>query len=145
MNITRLCLANPVALLVAIILLMIFGLISLSRLPIQLTPEIEQPEITITTPWRAAAPYEIEAEIIEPQENVLRGLPGLTEMKATSYEGRGEINLTFDINMDMRRALVEVMNRLNQVSDYPDDADEPSVSSVGQDARAIAWFMIKII
>ena len=56
MNITRLCLANPVALLVAIILLMIFGLISLSRLPIQLTPEIEQPEITITTPWRAAAP-----------------------------------------------------------------------------------------
>ena len=145
MNITRLCLANPVALLVAIILLMIFGLISLSRLPIQLTPEIEQPEITITTPWRVAAPYEIEAEIIEPQENVLRGLPGLTEMKATSYEGRGEINLTFDINMDMRRALVEVMNRLNQVSDYPDDADEPSVSSVGQDARAIAWFMIKTI
>ena len=70
MNITRLCLANPVALLVAIILLMIFGLISLSRLPIQLTPEIEQPEITITTPWRAAAPYEIEAEIIEPQDRV---------------------------------------------------------------------------
>lgn len=45
--------------------------------------------------------------------------------------------------MDMRRALVEVMNRLNQVSDYPDDADEPSISTVGQDARAIAWFIIK--
>lgn len=145
MNITRLCLANPVALFVAIILLVIFGLISLSRLPIQLTPEIEEPEITITTPWRAAAPYEVEAEIIEPQEDVLRGLPGLTEIRATAYEGRGEINLTFAVNMDMRRALVEVMNRLNQVSDYPDDADEPSISSVGQDARAIAWFMIKTI
>jgi multidrug efflux pump subunit AcrB len=142
-NITRASLANPVALLVAIILLLIFGLISLSRLPIQLTPELEEPEITVTTPWRAAAPNEVEAEIIEPQEDVLRGLPGLTEMRATAHEGRGEINLTFAVNMDMRRALVEVMNRLNQISDYPDDADEPSISTVGQDARAIAWFIIK--
>jgi hydrophobic/amphiphilic exporter-1 (mainly G- bacteria), HAE1 family len=142
-NITRSCLDNPVALLVAIILLLIFGSISLSRLPIQLTPELEQPEITVTTNWRAAAPNEVEAEIVEPQEDVLRGLPGLTEIRATAHEGRGEINLTFAVDMDMRRALIEVMNRLNQVPDYPDDADEPSIDSVGQDARAIGWFIIK--
>ncbi|MCZ6803930.1 MAG: efflux RND transporter permease subunit [Proteobacteria bacterium] len=143
MDITRSCMANPVALLVAIILILIFGSISLSRLPIQLIPEIEEPEITITTNWRAAAPNEVEAEIIEPQEDALRGLSGLTEIRAGAFEGRGEINLTFAVDMDMRRALVEVMNRLNQVSDYPDDADEPSISTVGQNARAIAWFMIK--
>jgi hydrophobic/amphiphilic exporter-1 (mainly G- bacteria), HAE1 family len=142
-NITRSCLGNPVALLVAIILIMIFGSISLSRLPIQLTPELEEPEITITTNWRASAPNEVEADIIEPQEDVLRGLPGLTEIRATAHEGRGEINLTFSVGTDMRRALIEVMNRLNQVPDYPDDADEPSISSVGQDAKAIAWFIIK--
>ncbi|MCG8379102.1 MAG: efflux RND transporter permease subunit, partial [Proteobacteria bacterium] len=143
MIITRSSLGNPVALLVAVILILIFGSISLSRLPIQLTPELEEPEITISTTWRAAAPYEVEAEIIEPQEDVLRGLPGLTEIRASAHEGRGEINLTFAVDMDMRRALVEVMNRLNQVPDYPDDADEPSISTVGQDARAIAWFIIK--
>jgi hydrophobic/amphiphilic exporter-1 (mainly G- bacteria), HAE1 family len=144
-NITRSCLGNPVALLVGIILILIFGTISLSRLPIQLTPELEEPEITITTTWRAAAPNEVEAEIIEPQEDVLRGLPGLTEIRARAHEGRGEINLTFAVEMDMRRALIEVMNRLNQVPDYPDDADEPSISTVGQDARAIGWFIIKTI
>ncbi len=143
MDITRACLGNPVALLVAVILILIFGTISLSRLPIQLTPELERPEITITTTWRAAAPNEVEAEIVEPQEDVLRGLPGLTEMRAQANEGRAQINLTFAVDMDMRRALIEVMNRLNQVSDYPDDADEPSISTVGQDARAIAWFIIK--
>ena len=143
MNITRSCLDNPVALLVAIILILIFGSISLSRLPIQLTPELEEPQITITTNWRAAAPNEVEAEIIEPQEDVLRGLPGLIEIRATAHEGRGAINLTFTVETDMRRALVEVMNRLNQVTDYPDDADEPSLSSVGENARAIAWFIIK--
>ncbi len=143
MDITRACLGNPVALLVAVLLIVIFGSISLSRLPIQLTPELEEPEITITTTWRAAAPYEVEAEIVEPQEDVLRGLPGLTEIRAEANEGTAQINLTFAVDMDMRRALVEVMNRLNQVSDYPDDADEPSISTVGQDARAIAWFIIK--
>ena len=143
MNITRACLSNPVAMLVAVLLVLIFGLISLFRLPIQLTPELEEPEITITTPWRAASPNEVEAEIVEPQENVLRGLPGLTEIKAEANEGRAVINLKFAVETDMRRALVEVMNRLNQVSDYPDDADEPSITTVGQNARAIAWFIIK--
>ena len=143
MYLTRSCLANPRALFVGAVLLFIFGSISLSRLPIQLTPELEEPEITITTKWRSSSPNEVEAEIIEPQEDVLRGLPGLTEIRAKAFESRGEINLTFVVGMDMKRALIEVMNRLNQVSDYPDDAEEPSISTVGQDARAIAWFIIK--
>lgn len=143
MTVTRLCLGNPVAVKVAVILVLIFGLLSLFRLPIQLIPEVDEPEITITTNWRAAAPNEVEAEIIEPQEDVLRGLPGMTELTATASEGRGEINITFAVGVDMRRALIEVLNRINQVSEYPIDADEPVISTVGADARAIAWFIIK--
>ncbi len=143
MNLTRLSLANPVAVLVAVILAILFGLISLNRLPVQLTPEVEKPEITIQTRWRAAAPEEIEAEIIEPQENALRGLPGMTEMVAKARRGQGEITLSFVVEMDMQRALVEVLNRLNRVPFYPDDADEPVISSVGGNSRAIAWFIIK--
>ncbi|MCG8324754.1 MAG: efflux RND transporter permease subunit, partial [Thiotrichales bacterium] len=143
MTLTRLCLGNPVAVKVAVILCLIFGVLSLQRLPIQLIPEVEEPEITITTTWRAAAPYEVEAEIIEPQEDVLRGLPGMTEMTSTASEGRGEINITFAVGIDMRRALIEVLNRINQVSEYPVDADEPVINTVGADARAIAWFIIK--
>lgn len=143
MTITKLCLDNPVAVIVAVIMVIILGSISLQRLPIQLTPELEEPEITITTVWRAAAPNEVEAEIIEPQEDVLRGLPGMTELRASAQDGRAVINLTFIVEMDMRRALIEVLNRLNQVPDYPADADEPMISTIGTDARAIAWFIIK--
>ncbi|MEE9287725.1 MAG: efflux RND transporter permease subunit, partial [Gammaproteobacteria bacterium] len=143
MTLTRRSLSNPVAVLVAVLLVLLFGAISFARLPIQLTPEVEEPEITITTPWRAAAPNEVEADIIEPQEDVLRGLPGMTELLANAQEGRGEITITFAVGTDLRRALVEVMNRLNQVPRYPEDADEPIISTVGADARAIAWFMIK--
>jgi len=56
MPLTRLGLSNPVAVAVGCLLLVIFGLLSLARLPIQLTPDIERPTISISTGWRAAAP-----------------------------------------------------------------------------------------
>lgn len=145
MTLTRLALSNPVATLVAVLLVSMFGLISLFRLPIQLTPEVERPEITITTIWRAAAPQEVEAEIIEPQEDVLRGLPGMTEMLANAQRGRGSITVKFAVGTNLQRSLLEVLNRLNRVSRYPEDAGEPVLSSVGGDSRPIAWFILKTL
>ncbi|MEE8496153.1 MAG: efflux RND transporter permease subunit, partial [Xanthomonadales bacterium] len=144
MTLTRMALSNPVAVIVACILVVIFGMISLSRLPIQMTPDITRPEITIITRWRASAPNEIESEIIEPQEDVLRSVPSLLKLESTSSYGRGSINLEFAIGTDMSRALIEVMNRLNQVPRYPVDADEPAIR-VGGDRfeKVIAWFGIQ--
>ena len=104
MTLTRLGLGNPVAVAVAVLLAVMFGLISLGRLPIQLTPEVELPEITITTIWRAAAPEEVESEIIEPQEDVLRGLPGMTEILSKAQRGQGSITITFQVGTDLRRS-----------------------------------------
>lgn len=143
MNLTRLSLSNGVATFVVVLLAIIFGLISLNRLPVQLTPEVEKPEITISTNWRAASPEEIEAEIIEPQEKVLRGLPGMTEMLSKAQRGRGEISIKLAVGTDLQRALVEILNRLNRVAQYPEDADEPVLSTVGGSSRPIAWFIIK--
>ncbi len=142
-TLTRISLSNPVAVVVACLLLGIFGIISLSRLPIQLAPEIERPEITIATVWRASAPNEIESEIVEPQEDVLRGIPGLLKLQSTANFGSSYVNLQFAIGTDMNRALIEVMNRLNQVPRYPVDAEEP-VISVGGDGfdKIMAWWAI---
>ncbi len=145
MIIARAAIGNPVATLVGVLLVILFGLISLNRLPIQLTPEVEQPEITITTTWRAAAPEEVEAEIIEPQEKVLRGLPGMTEMLSNARRGQGEISIKFIVGFDLQRGLVEVLNRLNRVPRYPADADEPVLSTVGGRSRPVAWFIIKAL
>ena len=143
MTLTKQALGNPIAAFVAVLLVVLFGAISLSRLPVQLTPEVKKPEITISTSWRAAAPEEIEAEIIEPQERVLRGLPGMVEMLASASRGQGQISIKFVVGHDLQRGLVEVLNRLNRVARYPADADEPVLSTVGGQSRAIAWFIIK--
>ncbi len=143
MVLTKISLSNPVAVIVAGILIAIFGTISMFRLPIQLAPEIERPEISISTVWRASAPNEVESEIVEPQEDVLRGLPGMLRMQSTANFGRSFINLQFDIGTDMNRALIEVMNRLNQVPRYPVDADEPIISVGGDEfEKVIAWWAI---
>ncbi len=143
MKLTRLGLGNPVAVVVGVLLAILFGLISLNRLPVQLTPEVERPKITINTTWRAAAPEEVESEIIEPQEDVLRGLPGMTEILARAQRGRGSITITFQVGTDLRRGLLEVLSRLNRVQRYPADANEPTISSLGGRSRAIAWFILK--
>jgi len=141
---TKISLSNPVAVVVACILLAIFGTISLFRLPIQLTPDVERPEITISTSWRASAPNEIESEIVEPQEDVLRSIPGLLKMETTANFGSSYVNLQFAIGTDMNRALIEVMNRLNQVPRYPVDAEEPVISVGGNDFdNVIAWWAIQ--
>jgi len=143
---TRLSLANKVAVAVGGILLAIFGVLSLTALPVQLTPEVQRPQISVNTGWRAAAPQEVEAEIIEPQENMLRGIPGLRRMTSTAAQGEGSINLEFDLEADMNRALIEVLNRLNQVPRYPVDVTEPTVR-LGSDNRgdSIAWFAIQTL
>ena len=143
MPLTRLGLGNPVAVAVGCILLVIFGLISLYRLPVQLTPNIDRPTISISTGWRAAAPAEVESEIVEPQEEQLRDVPGLKRMNSTASQGRGSISLEFDVGADLNRALIAVITRLNQVSNYPADVSEPSVR-VGSDrfGDTMAWFGI---
>jgi len=144
MQLTRASLRNRVAVAVAGILIILFGVISLFRLPVQLSPNIERPVISIQTGWRAAAPLEIESEIIEPQENVLRGLPGVRQMSSSSSRGAGTITLEFDIDIDMGRALVEVMNALNQVPRYPVDITEPVINVGGGGfGNTIAWFAVQ--
>ncbi len=144
MKLTQLSLANPTAVIVGILLVVLFGLISVFRLPIQLTPDVSQPMIVISTGWRAAAPEEMEAEIIERQEDVLKGLQGIEKMESSAGAGNGSITLRYRTGTNLERALIDVMNALNQVPSYPPDASEPVIAVGGNTTfTAIAWFALK--
>ena len=131
MNLTRNALKNPAAIIVIVALVMVFGLMSVFKLPIQLTPDIEQPQITISTGWRSAAPAEMESVIIEPIENVVKNTQGVTKVTTNIQRGFGNITLTFDVGADMQRAMLDVINNLNQAPPLPLDAIEPVVSAGG--------------
>jgi len=142
-GLTRLALSNPVAVVAAILMLLLMGAVGLASLPIQMIPDVQRPFIQITTGWRSAAPEEVESEIVEPQEDMLRGIPGLEKMESSAGRGRASINLMFAVGTDLQRALIEVINSLNQVRRYPNDVTEPRIFA-GQDSFGanIAWFAL---
>lgn len=148
MSLTHSALKNSAAVAVGGAVIGVFGLFSLTKLPVQLLPNIERPQLSVSTSWRAASPQEIESEILEPQEEVLQGLPGLREMLATANQGGSSINLTFGLETDMQETLIEVISRLNRLPPLPVDADPPVIQLGGQDQGgndALIWFFVQLL
>ena len=106
---------NPITVIVGVILVVMFGFIALLRIPVQLTPNVDKAEITVNTLWAGASPQEVEREIIDEQEDVLKSVEGLVEMKSESFYGRGTVTLKFQVGTDPDAALLKVSNNLNQV------------------------------
>ncbi len=142
MDIIRFAISNPVKVAVGVILLLMFGLIAFRAIPIQLVPNVDQPIITVETVWTGRSPSEIEKDIIEDQEDQLKGVTNLRKMTAVAALGRATITLEFNIGTDMTRALQEVSDKLRQVSDYPDDVDEPTITPSESSVESpIAWII----
>ncbi|MBC8318879.1 MAG: efflux RND transporter permease subunit [Desulfobulbaceae bacterium] len=143
MDIIGQSLNKPVTVAVGVILTVMFGLIGLNKLPIQLTPDVETPQITVSTTWGGATPYEIEKEIIEEQEEVLKGLQGLTKMESASYNSYGEVTLSFALETAIDDALLRVSNKLNEVPRYPENANKPVIEAAGAQSSPVIWMMLK--
>ncbi|MGB5749083.1 MAG: efflux RND transporter permease subunit [Desulfobacterales bacterium] len=141
----RFSIEKPVSVIVGIILVVLFGWIGLTSLPYQLSPTVIEPEITVTTTWPGATPYEIEREIIEEQEKVLKGIPGLLEMESSSYNSQGTITLKFSIGTEVDGALLRVSNKLDEVPTYPENVDKPIISATGAATSPVVWMVLKTL
>ncbi len=143
MDIVRFSIEKPVTIIVGVLLILLFGIIGLLKMPYQLSPTVIEPEIAVSTFWEGATPYEIEREIIEEQEEVLKGIPGLIEMESSSYNGKGTITLRFSIGTDVDNALLRVSNKMNEVRSYPENVDKPVISATGAATSPVIWMVMK--
>jgi len=141
-------LKNPQAVGAVLAITMLFGVLSLFKFPVQLLPDIDRPQLSISTQWRTASSREVESEVIEPQEDVLAGLPGLVAMRSSAFNASGFLNLEFEFGTNMQETLVEVISRLNRIQGFPDDADPPIVelgmnNTLGS-GKALSWFYVQL-
>src|SRR5687768_3105329 len=144
MSLIEVFVRNPVKVAVGVLLVALFGAISLMRMPMQLTPEVTIPIITVTTVWPGASPQEVEQEIVTEQEEQLTSVEGITKLSSSSADSLGTITMEFQVGTDMEEALLKVSSRLQQVPEYPEDADEPVISTSDSSSagQAIAWFIL---
>ncbi|MCA9099129.1 MAG: efflux RND transporter permease subunit, partial [Planctomycetaceae bacterium] len=142
MNFVESFVNNPVKVTVGVILVVMFGTLSIWSMPIQLTPEVQIPTLTIQTRWPGASPMEVEREIILEQEEQLQSVEGVKKMTSESMDSMGQITMEFAIGTDLADAMLRVNTRLQQVREYPETADEPIISTSNSSDRPICWFIL---
>jgi HAE1 family hydrophobic/amphiphilic exporter-1 len=133
---------NPVKVSVGVLLVALFGIVALDRMPMQLTPEVQTPTITIETRWPGASPQEVEQEIVIEQEEQLKGVEGVVKLSSESRDSQGSITMEFLVGTNMDEALLRVNSRLQQVREYPEDADQPVITTANSSNSPIAWFIL---
>ena len=114
---------SPVKVTVGVLMLVLFGLVALKRMPMQLTPEVQRPTITVETRWPGASPQEVEREIIIDQEDMLKSVESVTKMSSESSDSTGRVTLEFKVGTDMDKAVVDVIGRLEHAQSPLPDPD----------------------
>ena len=127
---------------VAVLILVVLGIASALRVPVQMIPDLEVRTISVETRWPGATPQDVEKEILLEQEQYLRTLPNLKRMVSSASTGRASIELEFPFGVDINEALIRTSNALSQVSGYPENVDEPSLSSSSFSNNAFLYFRI---
>ena len=145
MDFIRWAMNRPVTISVCVLLTVMFGLLSLFTIPVQLTPTVDKPVVTVTTMWPGRSPEEVVNEITREQEKYLKNVTNLKHMRSVTSEGTVEITLEFYLGADLSRALQEVSDSLRRVPAYPEEVDEPTIKAAGGGpSEAIAWIIIDL-
>ncbi|HTM04827.1 MAG TPA: efflux RND transporter permease subunit [Vicinamibacterales bacterium] len=138
MSIPRLAIHRPVTMFMLSAVVVLLGALSLSKLPVDLMPEFEQPTITVRVSYAGVGPLEMEELVTRPIEQAVSAVPGLTRVNSSSSEGSSQVQLNFDWGRDLSDAADEVRTRLDRVRGrLPEDADPPTIFKFDSNSQAI--------
>src|SRR5687767_8210665 len=130
MNISELSLRRPVLAIVMNIMILVFGVIGFSFLGVRDYPAIDPPNVNVSTSYSGANADIIESQITEPLEKAINGIAGIKNITSSSSQGTSNINVEFDLSIDLEAAANDVRDKVSQaVRSLPDDLDAPPVIS----------------
>ncbi|MBQ6598873.1 MAG: efflux RND transporter permease subunit, partial [Lentisphaeria bacterium] len=129
MSICSISVSRPVLAIVTVLLVVVFGYIGLSRLPVREFPDIDVPMISIRTEYDGASASVVETKITEIIEGAVAGIEGLDSIESLSMDGFSRVTLEFSVNRDIDAAANDVRDKVSRIlSRLPDEADSPVVA-----------------
>ena len=138
MSIPRIAIHRPVTMFMLSAIIVLLGGISLTRLPVDLMPEIAQPTITVSVNYPGVGPLEMEQLVTRPLEQAVSAVAGLQQVNSTSSEGRSNVRLNFQWGMDMSEAVDDVRTRIDRVRGrLPENADAVQIFKADSNAMPI--------
>jgi len=140
MKLSEVSIERPVFATVMSLVILLFGIIMFTRLPVREYPDIDPPIVSITTLYRGASPSVVETEITDILEEQLATLEGVKSLTSSSQEQGSVITVEFELNRDVNEAANDVRDRVSRVrGTLPTEAEDPIVAKVDTNAQPIFW------
>jgi multidrug efflux pump subunit AcrB len=134
---------KPFTILVMVIVMLILGVVSITRMQLDLLPEISLPYVIVVTTYPGASPEKVESTISEPMETALGTISGVENVFSYSYENYSMLELEFADGTDLDAALTKVYTKLDTVkSSFPEDVGTPSVLEISMDMVASLYLAV---
>lgn len=138
MNLSEISVKRPVTTLMLILVVIIFGIVSLFRLPIDLLPNIEIPIAIVSTSYQGVGPQEMENLVTRPLEESIATVGNIENINSTTSEGQSVVMAQFVFGTDMDFAALEMREKIDLVKGFlPGDASEPMVLKIDPSAQPI--------
>ena len=144
MNIADFCLKHKVTTIMAYVLIVVFGIMGFTSLPLALMPDIELPMAVVYTTYSNAGPQEVENMVTKTIESACASVSGMDEIQSRSSEGSSMVMVTFADGTDMDEAMVDLRGRIDRVKGFlPEDANAPMTMTIDVDAMPVMTVGLK--
>jgi multidrug efflux pump len=140
MILPRISIQRPVLTSMMSLALILFGVISLMRLPVRELPDIDPPIVSVTTVYPGANAAVVETEVSERLEEEINNIEGIKTLTSQSREQVSNITIEFDLGRDIDQAAQDVRDRVARVrGKLPESIKEPIVAKQEADAQPVIW------
>ncbi len=140
MILSRVSIQRPVLATMMNLVLILFGLVGLSRLPVRELPDIDPPVVSVLTVYPGANAQVVETEVTERLEEQINNIEGIKTLRSESREGVSTITIEFELSREIDVAAQDVRDRVSRVrGELPEDIEEPVISKQDSDAQPIIW------
>lgn len=144
MTLSDLSVRRPVLAMVFSILIMVFGAVALSTLPLRELPDVDRPTVSVNVGYPGASAQVVENQITRVIEDQLSGIDGIDLISASSRDGRASVNVEFTLERDIEAAANDVRNAVDRArGQLPSDVDDPVIRKADSDADPIMWFSLE--
>ncbi len=143
MFISDLSVTRPVFAMVLGMLLVVFGIVSFTQLPLRQYPDIDPPVVTVQTNYPGAAASIVESRITEIIEDRISGIEGIDYIQSSSEDGESNVRIQFKTGRNVDAAANDVRDRVSRILDnLPEEADPPEVQKEDSNQDVIVWLSL---
>ena len=143
MKLSAVSIRRPVLATVMSLVILLFGLIAWTRLPVREYPDIDPPIVSVTTFYRGASPSVVETEITDVLEEQFATLEGVRSISSSSRDRGSVITVEFELDQNVDEAANDIRDRVSRVRGaLPEAVDDPVIAKVDANAQAIVWLAL---